>query len=298
MIRTRGFTLIELAIVLVIITVLIGGLAVPLSAQIQARRIAETKKTLEEAREAIIGYAMTNTTGTCTCEYTSTELDAGTSTCSPLTLCPSHPKPLNVTGTATLTLQPRHYIPCPDLMENDPEPGLDNDDDKSLRDLNNGREDRYYDEASGEFKECAASSGNLPWVTLGTGQQDAWGNRLRYVVTEQFANKAAGFTRTTPGDIEICGSHDCPPNTHVAKNIVAAIISHGPNGRGARSIHDRMLSPPTSLDGLRNVNINQKRLVSRSPTAADSASGEFDDLVVWISADQLKGRVCPPGGCP
>jgi prepilin-type N-terminal cleavage/methylation domain-containing protein len=55
----RGFTLIELAIVLVIITILIGGLAVPLSAQIQARRIAETNRTLEEAREAIIGFAMT-----------------------------------------------------------------------------------------------------------------------------------------------------------------------------------------------------------------------------------------------
>jgi prepilin-type N-terminal cleavage/methylation domain-containing protein len=56
----RGFTLIELAIVLVIMTILIGGLAVPLSAQIQARRVAETKKTLEEAREAIIGFAMTH----------------------------------------------------------------------------------------------------------------------------------------------------------------------------------------------------------------------------------------------
>jgi prepilin-type N-terminal cleavage/methylation domain-containing protein len=60
--QTRGFTLIEMAIVLVIITILIGGLAMPLSAQIQARRIAETKKTLEEAREAIIGYAMTHNT--------------------------------------------------------------------------------------------------------------------------------------------------------------------------------------------------------------------------------------------
>jgi len=56
----RGFTLIEMAIVLVIITILIGGLAVPLAAQIQARRIAETKQTLQEAREAILGYAMTH----------------------------------------------------------------------------------------------------------------------------------------------------------------------------------------------------------------------------------------------
>ena len=41
----RGFTLIEMAIVLVIVTILIGGLAMPLSAQIQARRIAETSVT-------------------------------------------------------------------------------------------------------------------------------------------------------------------------------------------------------------------------------------------------------------
>jgi prepilin-type N-terminal cleavage/methylation domain-containing protein len=58
--QMRGFTLIEMAIVLVIITILIGGLAMPLSAQIQARRIAETKKIMEEAREAILGFAMTN----------------------------------------------------------------------------------------------------------------------------------------------------------------------------------------------------------------------------------------------
>ncbi|MBI3432757.1 MAG: type II secretion system protein [Hydrogenophilales bacterium] len=56
----RGFTLIEMAIVLVIVTILIGGLAMPLSAQIQARRIAETRQTLQEAREALLGYAMTH----------------------------------------------------------------------------------------------------------------------------------------------------------------------------------------------------------------------------------------------
>lgn len=62
----RGFSLIELAIVLVIVTILLGGLAVPLSAQIQARRVAETQRTLEEAREAIIGYAMTHRTAEAT----------------------------------------------------------------------------------------------------------------------------------------------------------------------------------------------------------------------------------------
>jgi len=60
MTSSRGFTLIEMAIVLVIITILIGGLAMPLSAQIQARRIAETRQTLQEARAAILGFAMTH----------------------------------------------------------------------------------------------------------------------------------------------------------------------------------------------------------------------------------------------
>ncbi len=77
--QARGFTLIELAIVLVIITILIGGLAVPLSAQIQARRIAETRTR------------------------------HGGSAGRPDRLCdePHIPHP-------TLPGEIRHYLPCPD----------------------------------------------------------------------------------------------------------------------------------------------------------------------------------------
>lgn len=63
MTRPHGFTLIELAIVLVIITILIGGLAVPLSAQIQARRVAETRADMRAIQDALIGYAMSRTVG-------------------------------------------------------------------------------------------------------------------------------------------------------------------------------------------------------------------------------------------
>jgi len=62
MTNQRGFTLIEMAIVLVIITILIGGLAVPLSAQIQARRIAETRADMRAIQDALIGYAMSRPT--------------------------------------------------------------------------------------------------------------------------------------------------------------------------------------------------------------------------------------------
>lgn len=58
--RNRGFSLIELAIVLLIATLILGGMLIPFSAQIQRQRIATTQKTLDEIKEAIIGFAVIN----------------------------------------------------------------------------------------------------------------------------------------------------------------------------------------------------------------------------------------------
>lgn len=237
--RTRGFTLIELAIVLVIITILIGGLAMPLSAQIQARRIGETKKTLEEAREAIIGYAM------------------------------SH----HVTSNPG-----RPYLPCPDT---------DGD----------GRENRI-----GNI--CEGSSGWFPWVDLGVAQQDAWGNHLHYSVeNREYADKSKGMrdlaSYTPPyaglNIKRICSDSTC--TTLVADNLLVVVFSHGPNGWGARNVSGATLKSPTSDDEKENTDADAD-FVSRIPSKAGDASGEFDDLVVWISDALLRSRVCLAGGCP
>lgn len=243
MTRARGFTLIEMAIVLVIITILIGGLAMPLSAQIQARRIAETKTTLEEARTALIGYAMTH----------------------------------NATNTPT-----HHYLPCPDT---DAPP--------------DGRENRTSDTT------CAASQGVLPWADLGIAPQDAWGNRLRYAVVGQFIDKYNGFSASTPAPpgppsfgfdpIKICSTHTCS-SPDVADNVVFVLVSHGPNGWGAYNINGTTLANPTGPDEAENLD-NDPIYISRSPTKADAASGEFDDLAVWVSQSALIASVCPTG-CP
>ncbi|BBP05572.1 hypothetical protein TPL01_02690 [Sulfuriferula plumbiphila] len=54
----KGFSLIEMAIVLIIITLVVGGALVPLGAQIEQRKRAQTQKTLDEIKEALIGYAL------------------------------------------------------------------------------------------------------------------------------------------------------------------------------------------------------------------------------------------------
>lgn len=241
-----GFSLIELAIVLVIVTLLIGGLVVPLSAQIQARRIAETNKTLEEAREAIIGYAMSH----------SVDHDSNSDT------------------------PPRPYLPCPDTDAD-------------------GRENR-----AGNI--CTQADGWLPWVDLGTASQDAWGNRLYFSVeNREYADKSKGMPNlalatyippyATLNLKRICSTSAC--TTTEAIYLPVVVFSHGPNGWGARNINGNTLAVPTSADELENTDADPS-FVRRAPTKPEVASGEFDDLVVWISDGLLRSRVCPSGGCP
>lgn len=56
-----GFTLVEMAIVLVIIGLLLGGLLMPLSAQVEQRKNSETQKALDEINQALIGFAASQT---------------------------------------------------------------------------------------------------------------------------------------------------------------------------------------------------------------------------------------------
>jgi type II secretory pathway pseudopilin PulG len=55
--RSAAFTLIELAVAMLVVTILLTGLAVPVAAQLQARRMDEAKRQLDDAREALLGFA-------------------------------------------------------------------------------------------------------------------------------------------------------------------------------------------------------------------------------------------------
>ncbi|MFT4171835.1 MAG: type II secretion system protein [Rhodocyclaceae bacterium] len=113
--NTLGFTLIEIAIALVILAVLAGGAMMALRVQTQRAHIVQTRDTLEEAREALYSFAMTQ--GYLPCPAVDARGEAGT--------CPS-----NTDGTTGTT-----------------------------------------------------SAGMLPWKDLGLGNTDAWGQPLRYAVS-------------------------------------------------------------------------------------------------------------------
>ncbi len=84
----NGFTLVELAVVLLIVTILLGGLVPTISSQMEQRQMNQTRKQLEEIQQALIGFAIVNerlpcpatttsngqedppiVTGTCTAPY-------------------------------------------------------------------------------------------------------------------------------------------------------------------------------------------------------------------------------------
>jgi prepilin-type N-terminal cleavage/methylation domain-containing protein len=107
---TCGFTLIEFAIGMFLMSVLLSAILTPLTAQIEQRKVNETQSSLAQITDALMGFATAH-----------------------------------------------GYLPCPDRTSG---PGAND----GIEDLNAGT------------TNCAVAEGNLPWVTLGIGGTDAWGN--------------------------------------------------------------------------------------------------------------------------
>jgi prepilin-type N-terminal cleavage/methylation domain-containing protein len=55
-----GFTLVELMLVLLVLGLVMTSIAVPFAAHLQMRRAEETRRQIEEAREALMGFAAAN----------------------------------------------------------------------------------------------------------------------------------------------------------------------------------------------------------------------------------------------
>jgi len=232
----RGFTLIELAIVLVIIGVLVGSFLGTLGARIDTTKRAETQEDLEVIKTALLGYAFSS--------------------------APGGP-----------------YLPCPcttdcDIDTANPQAGLENRN------------------AGGT---CANDRGNLPWGTLGLRPSDAWSSLYEYWVDSKVAADGGAFNLNESGSGKIrTRSPDGTVTPLLADNVVAVVFTHGKNAYGSLSVDGvpRPAIPAGNVDEAEN-NDADSEFVSRTPTPAGATTpgGEFDDIVFWISAYELKARL-------
>lgn len=75
--RARGFTMVELAVALLVIALLLGMMVVPLNTQIDQHRINETQKHANLIVEAILGFAVTTGRLPCPAIATTANTTAG-----------------------------------------------------------------------------------------------------------------------------------------------------------------------------------------------------------------------------
>lgn len=58
--QSAGFTLVELSVVLFVVALLLGGMMTTMSTQIEQQRIKDTQRILDEAKDALMGFAAAN----------------------------------------------------------------------------------------------------------------------------------------------------------------------------------------------------------------------------------------------
>lgn len=265
-----GFTLTELAIVLFIVSLLLGGLLVPFSAQMEIRGRQETDRALVNARDALIGFAVINGRLPCPAQaslatgVTGAGLEATTAAAGTT----STTGPCGCT-TATSGIASAGGTTC-----NDTTPGV--------------------------------VTGILPWATLGLPEGDYWSNRFTYQVTTYFGRLASGqttfgctptsnpsaaaFALCTAGGITV--SSAASGGTTVATGVPAIVVSHGKNGYGAYA------STGSQIAGLTAGSDEEKNTGTVVPVTTFVSSTSIDDQLIWVPATILMGRMLSAGKLP
>lgn len=267
--RPSGFTLIELAMVLFIVSLLIGGLLLPLSAQNEIRGRQDTEKALANIREALIGFAVVN--GRLPCPAVAS-IPTGT-TVSGLDAGREATTPAGANG------------PC------------------ACATSATSRVAGIVGAGAVACSDSDSVGGVLPWATLGLPEADAWGHRYTYYLAAQFARLPSGqttFGSCTPSAtvqnaaFALCSSGTITVSTAasggtgVASNVPAIVVSHGKNGLGAWSPSGNIDIAASAADEVENAN-NDNAFVS---------SVGIDDQLVWIPATVLMGRMLAAGKLP
>jgi len=245
----QGFSLIELAIVLLIIGALIGSVIGTLGSRVERSRYVENNAEMEAIKIALFGHAAS---------------------------------------------QGFPHLPCPDCRT------------ASCAAItagnfaNDGIEDR-------NGAVCDANTdgtlGNLPWRTLGVGEKDPWGNRYSYWVSDTVAdNTATAFQLTSVINSATINTRNGETLAALTDTAAAVIFTHGSNGYGAISV-DSVLRPNASSDDEDENTNNDNVFVSRSISrpGAVTAGGddfEFDDVLIWLSEYELKGKMVQAGALP
>jgi prepilin-type N-terminal cleavage/methylation domain-containing protein len=262
----HGFTLIELAVTLFIVTLLLGSVLIPLQTQVETRKIEETQRILEQAREALLGYAAS---------------------------FGYFPCPAIATSAGTEPPPPAGPPPAP---------GTDHSDGRCL--TYNGFLPAALlgftpvDAEGFALDAWGGSAANR--IRYAVSNHPVGASPLPFTAAGGMALAGIPALASNSDLIYVCGDGasvvadtNCgpPPAQRLASNVVAIVWSSGANA----------VSGGTSMHEAQNPNVNvppsQDRIyVSR--VRASSGADEFDDQLIWISGFTVVSRLLASGALP
>jgi prepilin-type N-terminal cleavage/methylation domain-containing protein len=273
--RARGFTLVELAVVLAIVALLLSTMLYTLSAQTDQRNFADTRLRLEQARDALLSYAIVKGRLPCPARYT----DDASHTQGLESFCTGEAPA--ACGSETLTEQAHGtcfapyggFVPAATL-------GLGNVDALGFAVDAWGNRLRYAVSRQSAPGQCATTPPDI----------------LTPLYTSKNNLKTYGIA-CQPNDLIVCRSAtgitstECGPAINAimsSSTVVAIVFSTGKNG-----------AEPTTgkTDELANLNADRV-FVWHTPTPSTAANGEFDDQLLWITVGELYGKLVTAGVLP
>jgi prepilin-type N-terminal cleavage/methylation domain-containing protein len=271
--RSKGFSLVELAVVMMIVALLLAAALIPFSTQIDLRNRADTQRTLESIKEAAIGYALTNGRLPCPADGT---LAAGSATAGKEQFAANQ-------CTVTFGVVPWATLGVPEVDAW-------------------GRRFSYY-----LVPEFADANSQNTWNA--SGQTPACSPNPPVPLP----NSPASFALCTLGILTVNTRNEATHvATPIGSALPAVVISHGKNGYGAYQSSGLLVSGVTagSDEAANAIHVNPSAATpfySRSPTRAaspctDGPSAnpfcEFDDIVAMITPSVLMARMVSAGRLP
>jgi type II secretory pathway pseudopilin PulG len=265
--RISGFTLLELSVVVLVITLLIGGLLIPLSTQVEQRNISDTQQRLAQVQDALIGFAIAH----------------GRFPCPATVSSPPQPTDLGVedppTGTGVCTHPIDGYVPGTTL-------GLtDLDSQGFMVDAWGLQQNRIRYSISSATVNSIANAFTVP-----NGMRNAGIASLGNSTAFTYLYVCASATGTTPTACSAILPPIPDPNALSRGDAVFVVYSLGKNAATTGG------ASPDEAVNLKSTTNTTPVFVEK--TASGQTGSEFDDLVQWGSRYIVIGRLSAAGQLP
>ena len=256
---TAGFTIIELAVTLAIMSLIAGAVLVPFVMQVQQRNIAATEKILAEAKEALMGYAVARGRFPCPASATSNGIEKFSTTSTP---AGNESNGMCESGWG--------YLPAVTL-------GLTPVD-------NQGYAIDAWGTPQNRIRYAVwldPANNNYLFTSLG-GMRTAGASELSKASLLHVCSTAAGVSGSPP---------TCSAGNVLTTNAPVVIWSVGANAATGGTGADEAQNPNPRAEGS-----TDRVFVSRS--RSDVTANAFDDLVTWVSVGSLVSRMVLGGTLP